>query len=99
MQQVSKNYSIFAHALHSRLQLIKNKIEASPDMSPQELITLNKKYFDLVAQSVDTFHHYKAGRNDYHNAAELFLATLDPNEKEIQSQPVWRPKLPNRPNK
>ena len=81
MQPVSKNYSIFAHALHSRLQLIKNKIEAVPGMSPKDLVILNKTYFDLVAQSVDTFHHYKAGRNDYHNAAEPFLQTLNSDKK------------------
>jgi len=81
MQPASKNYSIFAHALHSRLQLIRNQIEAFPGMSPKDLINLNKGYFDLVAQSVDNFHHYKAGRNDYHNAAELFLQTLNSDEK------------------
>lgn len=92
MKPVSKNYSIFTHAMHSRLQLIKNKILVTPEMTVQELITLNQKYFDLVAESVDTFHHYKAGRIEYHNAAEMFLSTLDSAEKETESQPEWKPK-------
>lgn len=92
MEPVKKNYSIFAHAMHSRLQLIKDKINSNPEMTAQEMVTLNKKYFDLIADSVDTYHHYKAGRTDYMNAAELFLSTLDHNEKSIKNQPFWKPK-------
>lgn len=85
MEPVKKNYSIFAHAMHSRLQLIRDKIDTNPEMTAQEMVSLNKKYFDLIADSVDTYHHYKAGRTDYMNAAELFLSTLNRDGQEIQN--------------
>ena len=89
---MKKNHSIIVHAVHSRLQLIRNKLNFRPDMKPNDLINWNERYFDLVADSVETFHHYKPNRSDFQDAAELFLSTVDPYEDKIKQQPAWRPK-------
>jgi hypothetical protein len=92
MQPLKKNYPVFVHVLHSRLQLVRNKIQTSPDMTASEMVLLNLPLFELIRDAVYTFHNYKPGRSDYQQAAELYLSTLDEQQKEIENQPVWKPR-------
>lgn len=87
-----KQYSLSVHALHSRLQLVRSKINAEPGMAPVELIQLNKDIFDRAAESVRTHHQVQCDRFEYHGAAELFMVSFDPMEKEIIKQPIWKKK-------
>lgn len=87
-----KNYSLSVHALHSRLQLVRTKINAEPGMSPAELIGLNTEIFDRAAESVQSHHQIECSRFEYHGAAELFMVSFDPLEKEILKQPIWEKK-------
>lgn len=80
------------YAVHRRLQLIRHKLNFRPDMKPTDFINWNERYFGLVADSVKTFHDHKPNRSEFHDAAELFLSTLDPYEDKIKQQPEWKPK-------
>jgi hypothetical protein len=92
MQTIRKNYPITTHVVHSRLQLLRNKVKISENISASEFVMLNLPLFESIRDSVDTYHHYKPGRSEYQGAAELFLSTIDDQQKEIESQPLWEPK-------
>lgn len=85
-----KKYSLTVHALHSRLQLIKNKLDFAPGMLPGDVAIRNKKYFDKASESVLNDHELRCDRSDYYHAAELFLISLDEMEKEILNLPLWK---------
>ncbi|MCE6993080.1 hypothetical protein [Dyadobacter sp. CY323] len=84
-----KNYSLYAHALHSRLQMIRNKLDINPILPPSDIVAINLKYFEKAGESVSKQHHYQCNRGDYHAAAELLLMTLNPEEQKIKDQPLW----------
>jgi hypothetical protein len=85
-----KNYSIYAHALHSRLQLIRNKLDYSLNMKPSQVVIKNLLYFKKAAESIENQHIYVCDRGDYFDAAELLLLSLDPEERKILNQPLWK---------
>lgn len=87
-----KNYSIYAHAVHSRLQLIRNKLDFSLGMSVGEMIRRNEKYFELIADSITTYHNHKPGLSEFYDAGEMFMSTVNDDEDRIKSQPDWKPK-------
>lgn len=72
---MKKDYSLMAHALHSRLQLVRGQLHAKPGMEPSELVSLNRGLFDRAALSVSTYHHCYCDQTDYLGAAELLLMT------------------------
>lgn len=78
-----KKYSLKAHAIHSRLQMIRDKIDATADMHPSQVVIRNLKYFERAGNSVETQHSLHCDRIDFVDAAELFQTTLEnpePNE-------------------
>nr|WP_298935529.1 hypothetical protein [uncultured Dyadobacter sp.] len=72
---MKKDYSLMAHALHSRLQLVRQQLHAKPGMEPSELVSLNRGLFDKAALSVRIYHHCQCVDSDYLGAAELLLMT------------------------
>ncbi|OJV15215.1 MAG: hypothetical protein BGO21_29870 [Dyadobacter sp. 50-39] len=72
-----KKYSLTAHALHSRLQLVHNKLDAEPKMDPSQVVIRNLKIFEKAGQSVAMHHNQLATRTEYLEAAELFLMTVE----------------------
>ena len=90
MAPVKKNYSIYVHALHSRLQLVRNKLDISKKMTPNDVITRNLRMFEKAGESVKIYHDHKCGKSEYYDAAELFLLSIDPDEAKILAQPVWK---------
>lgn len=82
-----KNYSLLVHALHSRLQLVRNKLDANPAMDPSQLVIRNQRIFLRASQSVEQHHNQRCNRSDFIDAAELFLMTLE--NDDIMNQPIW----------
>lgn len=72
------NYSTLAHTLHSRLQLIRNKLDFEAGMEPSQMVIRNLKYFEKAAESVYTYHQFRSNRSDFIDAAELFISTVKP---------------------
>lgn len=85
-----KNYSIFVHAIHSRLQLIRNKLDYAPDMEVNEFRERNKKYLAIVKESIRINHDYSVNVAEEYDAAVLFLHTVD--QEDVTNQPDWKPK-------
>lgn len=77
-----KKYSLKVHAIHSRLQLIKDKIDADAEMHPSQVVIRNLKYFERAGASVETQHSLHCDRSDFVDAAELFQMTLEKPEPE-----------------
>lgn len=71
------NYSTLAHTLHSRLQLIRNKLDFEPGMEPSQMVTRNLKYFEKAGESVQKHHNFRSNRSDFIDAAELFMSTVE----------------------
>lgn len=90
MAPVRKNYSIVVHALHSRLQLVRNKLDVNKKMTPTDVVTRNLRIFEKAGESVKIYHDQKCGKSEYYDAAELFLLSIDPDEAKILAQPVWK---------
>lgn len=86
---MKKNHSIIAHAIHSRLQLIRNKIQITPQMSPSEIVAFNQKYFDMVGVSVERYHNHTCNKLNYYEAAELFQSAFLSDDRTIEKQPIW----------
>lgn len=72
-----KKYSLTAHALHSRLQLVHSKLDAEPKMDPSQVVIRNLRIFEKAGQSVAMHHNQLATRTEYLEAAELFLMTVE----------------------
>ncbi|GGM82007.1 hypothetical protein GCM10010967_12170 [Dyadobacter beijingensis] len=72
------NYTVLAHTLHSRLQLIRNKLDFEPGMEPSQMVIRNLKFFEKAGESVQKYHNFRSNRSDFIDAAELFLSTVDP---------------------
>ena len=88
-----KPYSLAVRALHSRLQLIRNKLDVDQGMTPNEVVERNLKYFKRAGESVELQHEgVRCDRFDFHHAAELFLTSVDPLEKQVLGQPLWKGK-------
>jgi hypothetical protein len=87
-----KNYSVAVHMLHSRLQLVRGKLDADKSMLPSTVVTRNIKVFERAAESVQRHHELHCGRTEFYGAAELFLFSLDPEESNILNQPLWQRK-------
>lgn len=82
------NYSTLAHTLHSRLQLIRNKLDYKFGMEPAQMVIRNLRYFEKAGESVQRYHNFHSTRSDFIDAAELFMSTVEPNETGSQS-PKW----------
>jgi hypothetical protein len=85
-----RRFSIAAHLLHSRLQLVRNKLEAKKDMKPIELVDWNMKIFERAGESVQKQHEIRCGKTEHIDAAELFLLAFDADDQDIKNQPMWR---------
>ncbi|WP_138485257.1 hypothetical protein [Dyadobacter bucti] len=86
---MKRNHSITAHAIHSRLQMIRNKIQISPAMFPSDIVSFNQKYFDKAGESVEKYHSHTCNKLNYYEAAELFLAAYLGDDRTIEKQPIW----------
>ena len=86
---IKKNYSIYAHALHSRLQMIRNKLDFNAQMHPSDVVIRNQKYFDKAGISVEQHHEFHCGRSEFHQAAEMLLLTLKEAEADPRDLPLW----------
>jgi hypothetical protein len=84
---MKKDYSLMAHALHSRLQLVRPQLHVKPEMTPSEVVLLNKALFDRAGQSVRIYHHYHCAQADYLDAAELLLMTAA--TENTSPKPQW----------
>jgi hypothetical protein len=89
---LKKNYTIHSHALHSRLQLIRSKLDINPSMTSEQFLMRNRKYFIKAAESIETYHNFKCGDFEYNQAAELFITAFNADEKKIWDLPIWKPK-------
>ena len=87
-----KRFFTASHLLHSRLQLIRNKMQVRKDMTPQDLVEWNKNKFDRAAESVTLQHEIHVGRTEMHQAAELFIMAFKADDLDITSQPMWKPR-------
>lgn len=76
-----------AHALHSRLQLVRQHLHAKPGMEPAEVVLFNQVLFNKAAESVRIYHHYFCRQADYLDAAELLLMSAE-TESPVQ-RPQW----------
>jgi hypothetical protein len=84
-----KNYNLIAHALHSRLQLIRSQILITPHMSPSDVVAFNQKLFDRAGASVEQYHNHKCNKLNYYEAAELFIAAWMANGQDNEKMPMW----------
>jgi hypothetical protein len=84
---MKKDYSLMAHALHSRLQLVRQHLHAKPGMEPAEVVLFNQVLFNKAAESVRIYHHYCCQQADYLDAAELLLMSAE-TESPVQ-RPQW----------
>ena len=70
-----KQVSIVSHALHSRLQLIRTKLYCYKDMSTDDFINANWKYFEAASISVLTREKLSVTTNGHwRDAARMFLS-------------------------
>lgn len=72
-----QKYSIYVHAMHSRIQLIRNKINYEKWMTVQDLVENNNKYFQRAASSIESDHGYLPVGIDWIQTAQMFLMTVD----------------------
>ena len=84
-----RRFSVAAHLIHSRLQLVRNKLEATKNMTPQEFVEWNLKVFERAGESVKLQHEVKTGKSNYIDAAELFLLAFGNDDQDIKNQPMW----------
>lgn len=80
-----KNYSTLVHTLHSRLQLIRNKLDFKFGMEASQMVIRNLKYFEKASESVERFHNFRSDRSDFIDAAELFMSTVEPDGADGQA--------------
>jgi len=87
-----KNYSIFTHAVHSRMQLIRSKLDYDQNMTVNEFRARNKVYFEPIRESIRINHDYNVDVTDEYDATVMFLHSIDWEGEKIKDQPVWTPK-------
>lgn len=73
----NKHYSVAAHLIHSRLQLIAKRMSLTTLNDGQELRFENYRYFYRAAQSVKQEHDVHCYARDLVAAGDLFLRTVD----------------------
>jgi hypothetical protein len=72
------NYSIAAHLIHSRMQLIRHRLEISEHIEIANLVYRNREFFDKAAASVLKHHNVASEYKDLANAAELLYKSIYP---------------------
>lgn len=74
---MKKKYTIYAHAIHSRIQMIRDKILYEKGMTARDLVVRNKKYFELAIDSVMKQHDLTHPHiDDTFDAATMFLISI-----------------------
>jgi len=87
-----KNYSLFTHAIHSRLQLIRSRLDYEENMTVNLFRERNKKHFDDIRESIRTNHDYSVDVSNDYDAAVMFLHSIDWEGEKIKDQPAWKSK-------
>jgi len=87
-----KDYSLITHAIHSRMQLIRSKMEYNQTMSVNDFRERNKKYIENTSESVRTSHNQSVNVAHEYDASVMFLHTIDWEGEKIKDQPFWKPK-------
>lgn len=72
-----KQYSLAAHLIHSRLQLINKKIRINTLSDGRELAMGNYLYFYRAGESVFRDHEIRFKSRDLFDAGEIFLMSVD----------------------
>lgn len=72
-----RNYSVAAHLIHSRLQLIAKKIRLNTLTDGRALTFQNYRYFYRAGESVKRDHGIHFRSYDLFDAGDLFLKTVD----------------------
>lgn len=79
---VKKEYSAAAHLIHSRMELIRHKLDIPRFVQIATLAYKYKEYFDKAAASVEKQHNIVCEYKDSFDAAELlYLSTYPPPGK------------------
>jgi len=87
-----KNYDLITHAIHSRMQLIRNKFDFDQKMSVNEFREKNKKNFENIKESIRINHDFSVNVAFEYDAAVMFLHSIDWDTENIKGQPEWKPK-------
>jgi len=87
-----KDYSLLIHAIHSRMQLIRSKMEYDQTMTVNDFREANKVRIEQIAESIRNFHNQSVNVAHEYDASVMFLHSIDWEGEKIKDQPVWRPK-------
>jgi len=87
-----KDYSLLIHAIHSRMQLIRSKMEYDDTMTVNDFRERNKKNIENIAESIRINHDFSINRAHEYDAAVMFLHSIDWEGENIKDQPVWKSK-------
>jgi len=90
MSNKIKEYSVVAHLIHSRLQLVRKKIRVNTLSDGKELAFENYYIFYRAGKSVKDQYGFRFTVPDMAAAGELFISTI--NEFEMKSYYVVQKK-------